>query len=70
MLRLILNLFVITALVAFMLITTLGRTVVIVSVCVALVLRDRYLGFIDAWSQRSGGRAARAEHIENATVSA
>jgi hypothetical protein len=49
---------------------SIGRGLWLVISSVALVLWFRSHGILEAWSQRSGGRAARAERIENGTVSA
>lgn len=68
--KLILSLFAIALLVAFMILTTLGRGLLLLIRVLAVIIYEKHLAAVEAWSQRSGGRAARAERIEIATVSA
>jgi hypothetical protein len=68
--KLILSLLAVVLLVAFMLLTSIGRGLFLVIRVVAIVAYEKCTEIPEAWSQRSGGRAARAERIEIPTVSA
>lgn len=70
MIRLILSVPVIAVLLAIMILTSLGRAVFLVIRLLAIVVYEWWAVILEAWSQRSGGRAARAERIEIVTVSA
>ncbi len=68
MLKLIVTVLFAVAFLACALVLTLLRFLFLIGRLLADAVRGRDQQSPEAWSQRSGGRAARAEHDENATV--
>lgn len=66
--KLFLNLTIIAILLFVGIAFSIIRLLAITALVIVRLVHERRPRILEAWSQRSGGRAARAEHDENVTV--